>query len=491
MTKESVTAAYAACVFLIGSVLLFAVPFTSHAQWRTEVNLTEGNANSWTNDFSYQGVQADGQNVHVVYEFEIADKYHVFYKRSSDDGSTWGQPVRLSLEDGESTFPCIAASGSSVHVVWENEADGAPKIKYSRSLDAGLSWENPVQISMGPDTSRNASLSVDGNNVRAVWTDNRDGTWEVYFRQSSDAGETWGSELRLTEDSAWSYNASLSASNDSLYLTWLDRRTKDSEIFFQRSFDGGNTWSEAKQLTALLSATDYPKIAVRGMTIHVTFIFCKEGSSWDVAYLRSTDAGTTWEQARQLSFGLSFSWAPSLAVHGEKVFIVWADYRNGTNGDIFGTSSEDAGATWTADVDVFPCTGGSYAPSLAAAGSALHLLWCNDRRGVYDVYYSMNPGGFLTSTPTLSRAESAVLEQNYPNPFYVATSIRYRLPAPMPVCVTVLDGLGRTVATLREGYDAVGSHEVDFIGEGLPSGIYYVRLQTPSVSLLRPIALVR
>ncbi|MCH8962493.1 MAG: T9SS type A sorting domain-containing protein, partial [Bacteroidetes bacterium] len=70
-----------------------------------------------------------------------------------------------------------------------------------------------------------------------------------------------------------------------------------------------------------------------------------------------------------------------------------------------------------------------------------------------------------------------VLSQNYPNPFTLSTTIRYRVPRTASVTLTVHDVLGRTVATLVDGQQAPGEHVAAFEAAALPNGVYLYRLQ--------------
>ncbi len=82
----------------------------------------------------------------------------------------------------------------------------------------------------------------------------------------------------------------------------------------------------------------------------------------------------------------------------------------------------------------------------------------------------------LTSVAKLPR--SFALLQNYPNPFNPSTVITYELPSNSRVVLQVYDILGRRVATLVDGQQSAGIHEVKFNGSGLASGIYFYRITT-------------
>ena len=76
-----------------------------------------------------------------------------------------------------------------------------------------------------------------------------------------------------------------------------------------------------------------------------------------------------------------------------------------------------------------------------------------------------------TSTPT-----AFALEQNYPNPFNPTTTVRFRVPTSAFVSLKVYDVLGREVATLVDGMQQAGSHEVRFHAENFSSGVYLCRM---------------
>jgi len=84
-----------------------------------------------------------------------------------------------------------------------------------------------------------------------------------------------------------------------------------------------------------------------------------------------------------------------------------------------------------------------------------------------------------------------VLEQNYPNPFNPTTVIRYQLPVASRVTLAIYDLLGRRVAVLVDDRKEAGVHDVSFDASGLPSGVYFSRLQAGSFVAARKLLLVK
>jgi len=79
----------------------------------------------------------------------------------------------------------------------------------------------------------------------------------------------------------------------------------------------------------------------------------------------------------------------------------------------------------------------------------------------------------------------------YPNPFNSSTSIRYSLAKAGEMEMTVYDIAGRAAVKLASGWRTEGEYQVGFDGDGLASGIYFVRLQAGDFAQTRKMALVK
>jgi hypothetical protein len=100
-------------------------------------------------------------------------------------------------------------------------------------------------------------------------------------------------------------------------------------------------------------------------------------------------------------------------------------------------------------------------------------------------YYS-NSVDFVTTTPVDvdelygQIPLTVAMSQNYPNPFNPTTKIRYSIPQSSKVLIKIFDVLSNEIETLVNEEKQAGTYEINWYAEGLPSGVYFYRLQAGS-----------
>ena len=81
--------------------------------------------------------------------------------------------------------------------------------------------------------------------------------------------------------------------------------------------------------------------------------------------------------------------------------------------------------------------------------------------------------------------------ENYPNPFNPSTTINYTLPEDGKVQIKVFDLLGREVATLMNGFDSKGKHNVTWDGSNASSGIYFCTITFKNQTISKKMILMK
>jgi hypothetical protein len=83
------------------------------------------------------------------------------------------------------------------------------------------------------------------------------------------------------------------------------------------------------------------------------------------------------------------------------------------------------------------------------------------------------------------------LAQNYPNPFNPSTTISFALPADGLVSLRVYNTLGEEVATLVNDVMPAGQHQAVWNAAGMPSGLYFYKIENAGVTATKRMMLVK
>jgi len=83
------------------------------------------------------------------------------------------------------------------------------------------------------------------------------------------------------------------------------------------------------------------------------------------------------------------------------------------------------------------------------------------------------------------------LQQNYPNPFNPVTTISYSLPIKSQVELVVYNTLGASVLQLVNAEKEAGSYKIEFKATGLPSGVYFYKLDAGNFQQVKKMILMK
>ena len=131
-------------------------------------------------------------------------------------------------------------------------------------------------VEAGGDPRRVARLMGEFN--RRMWIASRE--WELYYARSTDGGGSWSPIERLTYAEGSPSRPNLAASGRELHLVWFDDRHGEGEIYYKASADGGHNWGEDTRLTDAHGDSEQPMIAVANDgAVHVAWLDERAGPS--------------------------------------------------------------------------------------------------------------------------------------------------------------------------------------------------------------------
>ncbi len=203
------------------------------ATWTTSRRLTWAEGGSWN-----PAVTVDSSGIlQVVWSDETSGNTEVYYKKSTDGGLTWAAAKRLTWNSGYSWWPtiCVYPAGT-LHVVWEDSSPGNHEVYYRKSTDGGTTWASSQRLTWTSGSSSWPTSAVDtSGNLHVVWSDTTPGVWEIYYLKSTDGGGTWATSGRLTWTSGSSLDPAMAVdSSGNLHIAWGDWTPGNLEVYYMK-----------------------------------------------------------------------------------------------------------------------------------------------------------------------------------------------------------------------------------------------------------------
>jgi hypothetical protein len=351
--------------------------------------------------------------------------YNIYFSRSEDGGRTWLAPnVRISdtstgLYGG--LAPATIDESGVLYTAWTilNKYLRADKhILFAKSSDQGDTWTPDVQVDDGTRSSKSSPAICVGANghIYVVWDDYRPyDDSDIYFARSTDGGDTWTDPNIRVNDDPSSYQHSPSMVIDlwgDLYVAYQNTSDNDVHICLVKSTDGGETWNhphiqidDGRPGNHLL-----PELAIgQDGTIYASWS-CWAGDH--ILFAKSTDGGETWSRPSiQVDYTPdNYFWNDfsSIAVdEADNIYVSWDAYNYGDSyPDVFFGVSTDGGQTWT-NPSVMVNDGTYLAQSFPSIASGdrqqAYIVW-KDSRGGWDP--AINGIYFSRTVPILAYGEA-------------------------------------------------------------------------------------
>ena len=383
-------------------------------------------------------IVTNGSNVYALWLDDTNGNIDIYFRRSVDNGSTFGETVNLSNNPGGSLNPTMVASRNTknLYVVWEHIPGNNGEIFFTRSTDNGATFGTPIKI--GNNTGLNGfpqvALSETNSNVHVVWHDSENG---VMLRRSTDNGATFGKPIILSDENVDSQNPQIAISDDNnVYVAWQSNpQGRNGEIVFTRSTDNGSTFGKPISVTnengsmpyngsELIQNNSSDRKKQNILSFHPRLVSVPESKKlyviWysgfnvfhknyhlltDIYFTRSTDNGATFGKpisltnysvwAKSTDNGVPFvspislsgysGWAPEpqIAISDDNnVYVAWQSNPQGRNGEISFAKSTDSGATFETPIILSDKSVDSQNPQIAISqDNNAYLVWNNNATG--------------------------------------------------------------------------------------------------------------
>ncbi|MEL7362790.1 MAG: T9SS type A sorting domain-containing protein, partial [Bacteroidota bacterium] len=363
----------------------------------------------------------------------------------------------------------------------------------------------------GSQFQPSVGVAADGDFVIAWGSDNQDYPYSdgIYAQRFAADGTPQDEEFLVNSTTIGDQTVpSIGiATNGDFVITWQSRdRLSPIDIYAQRYAADGTPQGDEFEVSPL--ATGSQSNSAIGVAADGDFVITwqRYGPEYDdrtnIYAQRYSADGTPLDGEFQVNSSTTdiqrFS---SLAMDADGDFVVaWTSFRQDGSG--FGVFAQRYAADGTPQGNEFQVnsftTGDQRLPSVGVdADGDFVIAW--EGRGQDDprdpVYIGVFAQRFAAS-PVANEDDAQLpsalaLDAVFPNPVRDAATLRYALPTTAAVRLTVKDVLGRTVLTRTEGVQPAGQHEARLALDGLPSGVYVVRLDADGANATQRVTLIR
>jgi hypothetical protein len=356
---------------------------------------TVQNLSHTTGDSLNPKLAVSGKNVYAVWE-DIADTGggQIMFAKSSANGANFTSAKNLGNITQDSANANVAVSGNNVYVVWEsvsmNSTAGTSnsEVMFAKSSDNGANFTSAKNLSNNAGNSANPNVAVSGNNVYVVWEDDSAGGTEIILAKSTNGGANFGPSRNLSNSLGESFDPRIAISGNNVYVVWVDYslgNSTKSDIMLIRSTNGGTNFASAENLSNSPGEASDPRIAVSKSNVYVVWEdTTPETGNSEIKFARSSDGGATFASASNLSFNNGISFDPRIAVSDRNVYVVWEDTTTTTaegSSDIFLARSVNNGATFGKVQNLSNNPVESFNPSMATFRGKLFVIWSDDKAG--------------------------------------------------------------------------------------------------------------
>ena len=382
---------------LLGFVFFAAASVLS--AWTGPNRLTWTARNSWAMDMAI-GSGIYSNNIHIVYVENLGGgNYEVYYKKSTDYGATWTSTVRLTWAAGYSTTPKIALDSSqNIYVVYADNRTGTNLVYFKKSTDGGSTWSASTALttfdsSSSPDIAVQSSGATTYIHVVMRWWAGSSRGYDIVHKRSTTGGDSWTSLGLVGQMNTNSDSPSIAADSlGNLHVAWVENISANNEIYYRKntSYGGYSSWTTAERITWNSGNSIEPCITVDPSN-NVYLVWSDNNfGAYDILF-KKKDSVTPWGIIYRLTYTTGNARRPNLCVYETlKVHLAFYDNSRNSNNEIYYNYSADGGnnwgtlqrLTWTSAESIYPVLGVDY------ANKDTHLIY-SDRiwRNYHEIVY--------------------------------------------------------------------------------------------------------
>jgi photosystem II stability/assembly factor-like uncharacterized protein len=300
--------------------------------WSQVLNISRS-----ANTVEYMDMDVDeAGHFYMVWSEGVLEE-NVYFSRSLDAGITWYNPLKISTDNMPDSIPVIEVDAQGkIIIFWRGSLP--PDIPYPlqkamllTSTDLGDNWD--IRLFKESDDNLGYPAVKSSHDGTIYFVCNGNEGIDLYF--SEDDGLSWQVRKSGVDANFWKswYTSLVIDMDNTLFLTWSTEdylgHNPNSWTHFLRATDGGSSWSDVQYIDDVCSTAG----GNTALLVNNGYVNMVPNSYSSLFLLRSTDGGQTWSFPEFIP-GTEKSRAPDAVMDKSgKIYMVFvADYNSNDGG---------------------------------------------------------------------------------------------------------------------------------------------------------------
>ncbi|MFO7526662.1 MAG: T9SS type A sorting domain-containing protein, partial [Ignavibacteriaceae bacterium] len=295
------------------------------------------------------------------------------------------------------------------YVVWGDNGE----IKFKSSSNWGETWSANVTVSNTQSTCGWPVVTAGSHQDIFVLyhTIAGGGNYEVIFQKTTNGGLSW-SPMQKISGAASAITPQLVLVGYTLYAVWEERPNNNYEIYFSKYSIINNTWTAPQNISNTATTSRWVQLQADGQDLYCAWIETTTYPLSDIYFTKSTDGGTNWTNPVNITNDDRPQNRICMTLNSAgKIYIASDDIITFNFDEIYLLSSSDSGSTWSSAVNITNNPGNSNTPWIQAFGDFIYFTWSDNTHSApaydnSDIFFKWSSDGGVTWQDSINLSEN-------------------------------------------------------------------------------------
>ncbi len=291
-----------------------------------------------------------------------------------------------SSEHSSVLNPQTAVSGSgNIAIIWQDFSENSSNysLYLTESDNKGKTWSNVQELNFGNNTEMLPVIQYDEiDRLHIIFHALNEDHISIYHTMRNGESFTEPVLISLEESKIrGAFFPSVTIDKNNVYVVWQGKENAETlhdDLYFTRSIDYGKTWTTPIRATFNEYDDNAPTLAVSGETLYLVYLN-NEKANWELKFIRGLGYGEVWEDNPKTIVSTNVNClSPHLIKEDRDNLRLFWHQNTGESESIMSCSYSIVENSFTRPEQISEGETNSTVPSTLQTGKAVISIWMED-----------------------------------------------------------------------------------------------------------------